>query len=238
VSAAGDSRAETAKLARLLGLEGPESLAYLQSVPASELRDYREAVTDLLYDDSRAALQRAANAAPLLPTFVLAAVGEHALGPLICARLTGLLAADRAVEISRHFSIEFLARLAAELDPRRAVAVVASMPSDRVVDIAVEMAARGEHVAMGRFAAHLDDETLAACIRELDDADLLRIAFVLEGKERLDEIFELAGRERIRRMLDGADAMGLGEEGRDLADHLTPQHRKQLRGRGEGRRRS
>jgi hypothetical protein len=229
VSVTGHSRAEIAKLARLLGLEDPGSLSYLRDVPAAELRDYREAVTELLYDDPRAMLQRAADAAPLLPIYVLSTVGEHALGPVVCARLTGLIAPDRAVEVSRHFSIDFLAQLAAELDPRRAVAVVTAMPRKRVVGIAVAMAARGEHVAMGRFVAHLDDETLAACVQKLTDEDLLRVAFVLEGMERLDEIFDLVGIERTRSMLESAEAMGLGEEARYLVENLSARHRKQLR---------
>jgi hypothetical protein len=231
MSAATESRAEAAKLARLLGLDGPESLTYVHQVPASELRDYREAVTELLYDDDQALLQRTADAARLLPAHTLATMGEHALGPLICARLTGLLDPDRAVEISGHFSIDFLAQLSAELDPRRAVDVVTSMPGDRVLEIAVAMAAAGEHVAMGRFVAHLDEGTLAGCIEELTDEDLLRIAFVLEGKERLDEVFELVGLERTQRLLDGAESMGLGEEALDLRDHLNARQRKQLRRR-------
>lgn len=231
MSAAGDSRAEAAKLARLLGLDGPEALAYVQPVPASELRDYRDAVTELLYDDDRALLQRAADAARLLPAQTLATIGERALGPLICARLTGLLDPHRAVEISRHFSIDFLAQVAAELDPRRAVEVVTSMPGDRVFDIAVAMAAAGEHVAMGRFVAHLDDDALAACVEELTDEDLLRVAFVLEGKERLDGVFELVGLKRTQRILDSAESMGLAGEALDLLDHLSARQRKRLRRR-------
>jgi len=231
VSAATDSRVEVVKLARLLGLDGPESLACVQQVPASELRNYRDAVTDLLYEDSRALMQRAAAAARLLPAHTLATIGERALGPLICARITGLLDPDRAAEISRHFSIDFLAQLAAELDPRRAVDVVVSTPPDRVLAIALAMAARGEHVAMGRFVAHLDHSTLAGCIEALSDEDLLRVSFVLEAKERIIEIFDLVGLGRMQRVLDGADSQGLGEEALDLLDHLDVRQRKQLRRR-------
>jgi hypothetical protein len=234
MSAATESRAEATKLARLLGLDGPESLAYVHGVPASELRDYRAAVTELLHDDDQALLARTADAARLLPAHTLATIGEQTLGPLICARLTGLLDPHRAVDISRYFSIGFLARLSAELDPRHAVDVVTSMPGDRVLEIAVAMAAAGEHVAMGRFVAHLDDGTLAACIKELTDEDMLRVAFVLEGKERLDHVFELVGLERTQRMLDGAESIGLGEEALDLRDHLAARQHKQPRRRTGG----
>jgi Mg/Co/Ni transporter MgtE len=220
VSAATESRAELAKLARLLGLDGPDSLACAHDVPAEQLRAYRAAVTDLLFEDERALLQRTAAAAKLLPAARLAKIGERALGPLICARLTGLLDPARAAEISAHLSIDFLAQLAAELDPRRVVAVLTNTPPTRVLAIALAMAARKEHVAMGRFVAYLDRATLAACVEELTDEDMLRVAFVLDDKQRLGEVVELIGQERTQRMLDGAGASGLGEQALDLADHL------------------
>lgn len=228
VSAATDSLSEAAKLARLLGLDGPESLVFIQHAPASELRTYREAVTELLFDDDRAQLQRAADAARLIPAHTLATIGESALGPLICARLTGLVDPHRAVEISQHFSIDFLARLAAELDPRRAVEVVTSMPAERVLQIALAMAAIHEHVAMGRFVADLDDDVLAACIEELTNEDILRVGFVIEDAKRLDRVFELVGIERARHVLDGASSMGLDEEALHLLDHISARRRKQL----------
>ena len=234
MSAATDSRAEAVKLARLLALDGPESLACVHQVPASELRDYRDAVTELFYEDDGELLQRVADAARLLPAHTLAMMGERALGPLICARLTGLLDPDRAAEISRHFSIDFVAQVAAELDPRRAIDVVTSTPPDRVLEIAVAMAARGEHVAMGRFVVHLDNEALAACIEELSDEDVLQVGFVLEGKERLDEVFEMVGLDRTRRILDRAESMALDEEALDLLDHLNDRQREQLHRRHGG----
>jgi hypothetical protein len=217
VSSKSESRAETAKLARLLGVKDPEALTFLLSVPAPELRDYREAVTDLLYDDDRELLQRTADAARLLPARTLATIGEGELGPLICARLTGLLDPRRAVEISEHFKIDFLARLTAELDPRRAVEVVTAIATDTVVAVSAVMAANGEYVAMGRFVAYLDGAALSRCVETLSDEDLLGVAFVMEGEERLISIFEMIGSERAARMLAAAHASGHSEE----AEHVT-----------------
>ena len=220
MSRASESRAEAAKLGRLLGANDPKALAFLLPVPASELRDYREAITDLLYDDDRELLQRAADAARLLPARTLAAIGERALGPLICARLTGLLDPHRAAEISDHFTVDFLARLAAELDPRRAVEVVRAITADSVVAVSAEMAANGEHVAMGRFVAYLDDAALSGCIETLSDEDLLRVAFVMEGEERLPSVFKMVGAERAERMLAAAQVNGLLEEAEHVLGRL------------------
>ncbi len=225
-----ESRAETAKLGRLLGLDDQQQLAFLLKVPAVELSEYRLAVTDLLYDDDHELLERTAEAARLLPARTLASIGETALGPLICARLTGLLDPHRAVEISAHFDVDFLALLAAELDPRRAAEVVAAIAADTVVAVTVAMAANGEHVAMGRFVAYLDDTALGLCLEALRDEDLLQVAFVMEGQERLGFIFELIGPERAKRMLASAPAHGLVEEAKHVAGQLSGLRPK----RGEG----
>jgi hypothetical protein len=223
-----ESRVETARLARLLGLDGPHAIDYLHAVPAKEIAAYREAVIEALYDEGREQLQRAADAARLLPARVLAKVGELALGPLICARLSALIDPGRAAEIAEHFSIGFLARLASELDPRRAVDVLSALPGHLVVAIAAEMASRGEQVAMGRFVAHLDRATLAACIEELSDVDVIRVAFVADGAKPHGHIFEAAGVARIRAALDAAEAAGLDEEARYFVEHLSASQRKRL----------
>ncbi len=220
MSRTSESRAETAKLARLLRVEDPQELAFLLPVPASELRGYREAVTDLFYDDDRELLQRTAHAARLLPARTLATIGEHALGPLICAGLTSVLDPHRAAEISDHLTVEFLARLAAELDPRRAVEIVRAVTTDSVVAVCAAMAANGEHVAMGRFVAYLNDDALGLCIEALGDEDLLRVAFVMEGEERFVSIFEMVGAERVERILAAAQANGLLEEAEQVVGRL------------------
>lgn len=228
MSARSENGPEIAKLARLLGPTDPASLAYLEPLPAEELRDYRTAVTDLLFDDDRELLARMAEATRLLPTRTLAKIGERALGPLICARLSGLLDPHRAAEIAGHFQVDFLAELAAEMDPRRAVKVVTATPPPLIVEIALAMAARGEHVAMGRFVAQLDSDTLGDCLHRLSDGDLLRVAYVLEGERGHERMFELLGVERMRELLDGAETQGLGEEARYFREHLSAGQSKQL----------
>jgi hypothetical protein len=227
-AAAAESRAETVKIARLLGLYDTKPLAYLLTVPAAELADYREALIEALYDEGRADLQRAADAARLLPARVLAKVGEAALGPLICARLAGLIDPVRAAEIAEHFSLGFLAQLAAELDPRRAAEVLRLLPAARIVSIAVEMATRGEQVAMGRFVAHLDAPTLKECIARLSDEDVVRVAFVAEGTKPHRRIFEAAGVQRMRNVLRAAEAAGLDDEASYLRGRLSASQRKRL----------
>lgn len=219
------AHAETARLARVLGLEGPEALAFLSEVPAAELRRYREDMIDLLFEGDQAAFQRLARAARLVPPRTAALIGERALGPLLCARVTGLVEPTRAAQIACHFSVDFLARVAAELDPRRAVEVITAMAPDTVGAVAAAMAQAGEHVAMGRFVAYLDRAAIAACAARLDDADLLRVSLVLEGEERLDVVAEVLGAHRTSALLAEAGALGLAEEASELLGHLSARNR-------------
>ena len=90
------------------------------------------------------------------------------------------------------------------------------------------MARRDEHIAMGRFVAHLSDETLRAVFAVLTEEDLLRIAFTLEEKERLDHVTRLLPDKRMGGVLEAASADGLWAEALDLIDHLSPDRRAEI----------
>jgi hypothetical protein len=61
-----------------------------------------------------------------------------------------------------------------------------------------------------------------------DEASLLRIAFVLERKERLDDIFTLLGRDRLRRLIAAAAGEDLWAETLDLLGHIGEDQRRLL----------
>jgi hypothetical protein len=187
-----DVRPEILKLARLLGKD-PEQLSYLERVPVAELRVLREQVTDALFTAQEDALRRLVIASKLLPVGLVASLGQSTFGPMLSARIAGLLDPDRAVEVAAKMPTDFLAEVAIELDPRRASAVIAGIPSSRILDITLELARREEYVTMGRFVAHLSDEALGAALTALDDEALAQTMFVLEDG---------AGDERLVRLLD------------------------------------
>jgi hypothetical protein len=184
--------AEIVKLARLLDRE-PRQLGYLEQVPLADLRTFREQVTETLFSAHEGALRALVAASKLLPVGLVASLGQSTFGPMLSARVAGLLEPDRAVEIAGRMQTEFLVEVASELDPRRASAVIAGIPSERILEITVELASRREYVTMGRFVAHLSDESLTAAVSALDDEALSATMFVLEngaGDERLARALE------------------------------------------------
>ncbi len=202
-------RAEVIKLARVLGVPAGR-LEYLYKLEAAAIRQLREHASASLFDAHRKLFQRIAATTKLVPAPLIAVIAEKAMGPLLCARTTGLLPPQRAVEISRRLPVGFLADLCIELDPRSARDVIAAMPGDRVVEVSRELARREEFITMGRFVDCLDDDAIRATMSDLrDDEALLRIGFFVEDKRRLSDIIDLLPRERllnIVRVAAGGDA--------------------------------
>ncbi|HWE33363.1 MAG TPA: hypothetical protein VG410_07765 [Solirubrobacteraceae bacterium] len=219
------SRAEILKLARLLGRD-PDTFAYLETVSESDTRALRELVVERLYASQGPALTRLAAASKLLPTGLVATIGQRSFGPLLCARVAGLLEPSRAADVAAKLPTPFLADVAVELDPRRAHDVIGHVPPARVAEVAGELAARREYVTLGQFVGHITPDALDAALEQLSDEDLLRTAFVLEDRDGLDELADLLGQERLERLVEVAERdPGLEEAGRELLGHLSAERR-------------
>jgi len=194
-------RAEVLKLARLLGVP-PEQLGYLHKLDAAVIRKLRRQATASLFDADRRSFQKVAAASKLLPAPVTALIAEKALGPLLCARIAGLLEPQRAVEIARRLDVRYLADLCLELDPRSAEDVLQSMPGERIVEVSRELARRREYITMARFVDGLSDAAIEAVMADLrDDEALLRIGFFVEDAGRLSAIIGLLPPQRLRNIV-------------------------------------
>ncbi|WP_370970961.1 hypothetical protein [Amycolatopsis sp. cg9] len=222
------SRAEILKLARVLDVEH-ERLAYLARVAPDDLKAFREQVTDTLFDANSAVLQRMALAARLLPGAVLAKIAEKVFGPLLCARIAGLVDVSRGVDVAKRLHPRFLAEVAADLDPRRASAIISRIPLDTVLAVAAELARREDWITLGRFVGHLPDGTVRRALEHVDDPGLLRIAFVLDEKHRIDHVVGLLPAHRLGRLITAAGTdEDLWDPALDLLSHLSDARRATL----------
>jgi hypothetical protein len=218
---------EVLKLARLVACEPPE-LDYLRHVDAQELRDLREQVTVVMFDADRQMLQRVANAARLIPSKLAAVVGERAFGPLLCARLTGLLEPSRAVDVAAKLPTPFLADLAVALDPRRASRVIAEIPPKQIAEITRLLAEREEYIAMGGFVGHLSEAALRAAIAVVGDPTLLRTAYVVESKGSLGALVATIETKRLESIIATANEEQLWIEALDVLRYVDERQRGQL----------
>jgi hypothetical protein len=219
--------AEVTKLARLLGRE-PDQLAYLERLTAADLQALRDSVTETLYDAHGGSLGRLAAASRLLPAGLTATIGQRAFGPLLSARLAGLLDTDKAVDVAGKLPPPFLADVAVELDPRRASDLIASIAPALIGQVTAELVARREYVTMGRFVGHLSDESIAAAAATMDNEDLLQVAFVLEDPSQLSRLFAKLPKGRAAGIIAAAAEDGLWLEALDLLNHLHKRQRKEM----------
>lgn len=222
-----ESHAEVLKLARLLGQE-PQRFEFLESVDSAELRQLREQATGVLFDAHAGVLRRMANASRLLPAPVLAKIAQRVFGPTLCARIAGLVEVSRGVDVAKRLPPDFLADVAAELDPRRAAGIIAGVPAGTVNEVAAELVRRADWITIGRFAGSLPDRAMSAALEVLDDSALLRVAFVLDDKSELDHLIGLLPSDRIDGLARSAAEHDLWDAAFDLIGHLSAGHRQRL----------
>ncbi|WP_405494714.1 hypothetical protein [Nocardia sp. NBC_00511] len=216
--------AETTKLARLLGLTDPTELDFLIDLPPEAIRQYRERVTDRLYDRDAKRLKGVAAAVKLVPTAISAKVAERAFGPVLCAAVASTVDANRAIDIAKALPAEFLAACAVQLDPRRTAAIIAAVPPKMVTDVARELLSQRDHITMGRFVHVVPEPSLRAAAPVMSDSDLLRIAFLLEDKTAIDNVLHIVA-DRVPGVIRAAAAQDMWAEGIDLLDSIAPHNR-------------
>lgn len=215
--------AETVKLARLLGTT-PEALDYLKPLNAIQLRELRERLSEAEFTRARPMFLRIAQAAKLLPTSLVATIGEKIFGAVLCARIAGLMPPDRALELASKMSDAFLADVSVELDPQSARQVISAMPTQRVVAVALILVGRGDYITMGRFVGYLSEEVIGAAMNAVSsDEALLRTAFFVESKGKLNSLIGLLPESRLRSsiLLAADDHSGLWTEALALMDHAN-----------------
>lgn len=222
-----ESHGEVLKLARLLKVPH-ERLDFLEQVDAGDVRRLREQATDVLFDANLGVLQRMAGASKLLPVPVLARIAERVFGPLLCARFAGLIEVSRGVDVAGRLSPGFLADVAAELDPRRAREIIAGIPAATVRDVTHELVGRQDWITIGRFVGHLPDATVSATLDAVHDEALLRVAFVLDDKDRIDHVVGLLPAHRFAGLARTVADPALNGLTQNLLSHLTKPNRDRV----------
>ena len=184
------TRAELVKLSRALGAK-PEDVAFLAPLGHLTLRNLEDRLSALLFDEHRGAFQRLADSGRLLPASLVAKMSELVFGPMLSARVSGLMPPERAIEVAGKLRTKFLADVCVELDPRSASELLALMPSRIIVEVAQMLLKRREYLTMARFVDDLTDEAIRAVTRNIDDEAVLRIGAYVERPARLEELLLL-----------------------------------------------
>ena len=221
------NRAETEKIALLLGIDDPRRLRFLRQLPSEELRNFRERSVAALHDGAPEMVDRLAAASKLVPSTVAAAIAERTLGPRLAAAVAGRLEPGRAAGIVAKLPVPFTASACGHLDPRRIRGVLDGLDEDVVVRVGIELAERGDAITMGRFVGHLTDGALRRIVDDTEEAVILRCGFYADSPERLDTVLELLSAERLEKIVRTA-ADGLWPEVLAVAGMVGPGQRERI----------
>lgn len=215
-----EARAETIKLARLLG-QPPANFGYLQNQPAELTRNFREALSDALFDQHRQGFERLAKLSGLLPIAITAKLASTLLGATMSGRVAGELPPERAVKLAQKLPAEFLTRVCVELDPRRAEPLIQKMPADIVISVAHGLIAGEDYITMARFVGALPQAVLEQTIAAIEsDEVLLRVGFFVENKAQLDAVIRLLDDARLHGAIQAATDHDLWPEALSLVAHI------------------
>ena len=220
MSAELETHSEIVKLARLLDAD-PQDIDYLAEVSPEALRNLRRSLLDRFYGGTDEGIQRFAKIGNLLPAKVIAQLTKEAVGPVMAARIAGLIDPKQAAAVVGNLSPSFVAEIATHIDPRRVEPVIGRLPDDQVIKIAQKLIDRKEFVTMGQLASFVSDEILNAAFVYASDDALLQVAFVTEDKTRLSDALKPQSDERITNIIRTAVFTNLWPEAVDLLTQLS-----------------
>jgi hypothetical protein len=79
--------------------------------------------------------------------------------------------------------------------------MIVALDPERLIAVAVELVGRKDLMTISRFIDFVSEEQTRAAIEAIDDEGaLLRIAYYMGSKNRVDHLFRVLSAERIRRM--------------------------------------
>jgi hypothetical protein len=183
-----------------LGVDA-EALGFLDRVAAEQLRALRVAIYEVLYREDRVLFGRMAAVARRLPVALTLQIAER-LGPLLTARVASEMPSGRGVEIAERMSTTFAADVCVDLDPRRTRDLIAHLSTGWMVEVALELARRGDFVTMSRFVDFVSDEAVQGVVEAMEDeAALLRVAYYMGEKNRMDHFFRMLPPKRLEALI-------------------------------------
>ncbi|MEX0427051.1 hypothetical protein AB3X52_05410 [Nocardioides sp. DS6] len=216
------SRLEVAKLARQLGVD-QGGLAFLTDRSPAELKDLRTVAAHALFSRNEDRVTRLAALSRMLPVPITAKIAEHALGPMLSARVAAVLDPREAARLAGRLDPDFLARLAVSLDPGRVAPIVRGLPDDLVVGVGRRLLRAGEHLTLGRFVSVVSVDVALAVVEGASGHDLLQVALFTDEPSSLEAIVRRLPDDLLGEIIRAADADGAYDAAVGLLLSLSPE---------------
>lgn len=196
--------AELTKLARTLDTT-VAAVSFAAGLDRDVLRQLRDRISSTLHDEHRAAYRGVAQATKLLPTALSAKVAEKVFPPLLSARIAAELPPEKAGELAQRLSVDYLADICVQIDPRTVARLIARVPVSKALAVAGELVRRRDFLTIGRLLDAASHELLRQVATAItDDEALLEIGFYAESDSQLSQAVAALPQRRLRGVVDVA----------------------------------
>lgn len=222
--------AEQLRLARLLGI-APECLHFLRELDADALAALHDACQAVLLARHQPLFRRLANASKLLPVSLSAWIAEHALGPLLCARIAGELSVAGTLALCRHLPAPFMAEVSLHMESGALLEVAVHLPDATLQEIAGTLLAQGEYLLLGELVDTLPIALIhRIAVRFCSAEEVLRTSLFVEQPLRLEALLEMLPGAELQRLarLAAEPRQGLLPEALSLLQRVPPGWQRRL----------
>lgn len=168
-------RRQLVRIARLLDVE-ERHLRALAGLPLDDLRLLHDRIFDQVCDRGSERYRRLAGLSGTLPVAATAKLAHRFMPPVVGARATEAIDPDYGVQMVARLPLDYVVDVALLLEPGRASELLRALPAERIAEIAAVLFERDELVVLAELASVLTDEALQAAIEATEPADLARLA--------------------------------------------------------------
>lgn len=211
---------ELKRLAALLDVTADE-LAFLSPLEAEQMCFLYASVDSAMHMQQSPLWSGLARATHLIPDRVNAKIANNFLGAMATAQLSYHLPPKKALKISTHFSIPFLADVAAHMEPKRAETLVHAFPQAKVRAVSLHLLAQQNYYAMGQFLDYLTPAQAMPILQDVrSDEAVLRIASYAQRKENLAVLVAGMGNGRLLSLLQKTNELQMWDDVLPILAHL------------------
>lgn len=192
-----DRNTELRRLAQALHKSADE-LVYLDKLDAVALQKLRTNFQNSLLNKFGPVFEKIAGAGKLAPDSISATLCTKVFGPAITANMSYFTPMSKAISLCKLFDADFMAEVAREQIPERAVDMLSDLPVEQLKKVAAKLVEHGDFHVLGGFTDYIPEKKAIEIMEVIKDpAANLHISFYAQRKDRIAKLANMLSDEKL-----------------------------------------
>jgi hypothetical protein len=201
-----DRNTELRRLAQALH-KSVDDLAYLDKLDAVALQKLRTNFQNSLLNKFGPVFEKIAGAGKLAPDSISATLCTKVFGPAITANMSYFTPMSKAVSLCKLFDADFMAEVAREQIPERAVDMLAELPVDQLKRVTAKLVEHGDYHVLGGFTDYIPEKKAIEIMEVIKNpAANLQISVYAQRKDRIAKLANMLNDEKLVELITAAFA--------------------------------